>query len=258
MVFLSDLDGTLIDSHCEIAKEDVLAIQAWTKKHAFGLVTGRDEAFCRNLIKKYDLSCEYLIANNGATAYLKNELIYSSCIDIQDAISMCEKIISIREVDLFYTDEFGNRYYPMCAYGDNRFEKFQKLQPSIRDFKEMDIMDYLKTRIHGCAKLSLYVERDLVLLLPKYKAMFPNYEVMATSKNYIEITKKHTNKWVALQQYLVDRVAFIGDGENDICILENLESAYVMDHAPEKVKKLGVCVKSVAQAIKIESEKVYV
>lgn len=48
---------------------------------------------------------------------------------------------------------------------------------------------------------------------------------------------------------------FIGDGENDLCILEKLNDTYVMEHAPESLKAYGVCVKSVAEAMNIESRK---
>ena len=47
----------------------------------------------------------------------------------------------------------------------------------------------------------------------------------------------------------------IGDGENDLCILEKLNDTYVMEHAPESLKAYGVCVKSVAEAMNIESRK---
>ena len=38
MLFLSDLDGTLMDSNGEITIEDVEAIHQWTQKHGFGFV----------------------------------------------------------------------------------------------------------------------------------------------------------------------------------------------------------------------------
>ena len=87
------------------------------------------------------------------------------------------------------------------------------------------------------------------------KFLGKNYEVMATSKDYIEITKKGTNKWEAFCHLPVEDAIFIGDGANDLCILKNLKNTYVMDHAPESLKVYGVCVKSVAQAIDIESRK---
>ena len=40
MLFLSDLDGTLLDSNGNVTDEDVECIHQWTQKHAFGFVTG--------------------------------------------------------------------------------------------------------------------------------------------------------------------------------------------------------------------------
>ena len=231
MLFLSDLDGTLMDSSGNVAEEDVECIHQWTQKHAFGFVTGRDRAFCLALASKYQLSCEYMITDNGANAYYKDNL------------------------DLFYTDEVGNRYYPISCYGKERLHVFKKKQPSLGLFSDVDLMEYLNTRHFGLAKLSVYVEKDLDLILNQFRGLFKNYEVMATSKDYIEITKKDTNKWEAFCHLPVEDAIFIGDGENDLCILEKLKDTYVMEHAPESLKAYGVCVKSVAEAMNIESRK---
>ena len=80
MLFLSDLDGTLMDSNGNVTDEDVECIHQWTQKHAFGFVTGRDRAFCVALASKYQLSCEYMITDNGANAYYKDKNVYSSLI----------------------------------------------------------------------------------------------------------------------------------------------------------------------------------
>ena len=254
MLFLSDLDGTLMDSNGEITIEDVEAIHQWTQKHGFGFVTGRDRAFCVTLASKYQLSCECMITDNGANAYHQDENVYSSLIDLSEGIQMCKAILEYK-VDLFYTDEFGNRYYPIACYGKDRLNIFEKKQPSLGLFSDVDLMEYLNTRHFGLAKLSMYVEKDLDLILNQFRGLFKNYEVMATSKDYIEITRKGTNKWEAFCHLPVEDAIFIGDGENDLCILKNLKNTYVMDHAPESLKVYGVCVKSVAQAIDIESRK---
>ena len=101
----------------------------------------------------------------------------------------------------------------------------------------------------------MYVEIDLDLILNQFRGLFKNYEVMATSKDYIEITKKDTNKWEAFCHLPVEDAIFIGDGENDLCILEKLNVAYCMEHAPVSLKAYGVCVKSVAESMNIESRK---
>ena len=254
MLFLSDLDGTLMDSNGTITEEDVNSIYQWAQKHSFGFVTGRDHAFCMELASKYQLSCEYMITDNGANAYYKDQNVYSSLIDLDDGIQMCKEILKYN-LDLFYTDEVGNRYYPISSYGKERLHSFEKKQPSLGRFSNIDILEYLNSRDLGLAKLSMYVENDLDLLLNQFRDLFKNYEVMATSKDYIEITKKGTNKWEAFCHLPVEDAIFIGDGENDLCILKNLKNTYVMDHAPESLKSFGVSVKSVAQAIDIESRK---
>lgn len=116
MLFLSDLDGTLMDSNGNVTDEDVECIHQWTQKHAFGFVTGRDRAFCVALASKYQLSCEYMITDNGANAYYKDKNVYSSLIDLSEGIQMCKAILAYN-LDLFYTDEAGNRYYPISCYG---------------------------------------------------------------------------------------------------------------------------------------------
>ena len=56
-LFLSDLDGTLMDVHGNIQKQDVQAIHTLTEHGiAFGIVTGRDYGFCQKLIRRYRLA----------------------------------------------------------------------------------------------------------------------------------------------------------------------------------------------------------
>ena len=93
MLFLSDLDGTLMDSNGTITEEDVNSIHHWTQKHSFGFVTGRDHAFCMELASKYQLSCECMITDTGANAYYKDKNVYSSLIDLNDGIQMCKEIL---------------------------------------------------------------------------------------------------------------------------------------------------------------------
>ena len=135
MLFLSDLDGTLMDSNGNVTDEDVECIHQWTQKHAFGFVTGRDRAFCVALASKYQLSCEYMITDNGANAYYKDKNVYSSLIDLSEGIQMCKAILAYN-LDLFYTDEAGNRYYPISCYGKERLHVFKKKQPSLGLFSD--------------------------------------------------------------------------------------------------------------------------
>ena len=86
MLFLSDLDGTLMDSNGNVTDEDVECIHQWTQKHAFGFVTGRDRAFCVALASKYQLSCEYMITDNGANAYYKDKQYAKAILNYERAL----------------------------------------------------------------------------------------------------------------------------------------------------------------------------
>lgn len=176
-------------------------------KHSFGFVTGRDHAFCMELASKYQLSCEYMITDNGANAYYKDQNVYSSLIDLDDGIQMCKAILEYN-LDLFYTDEVGNRYYPVSSYGKERLHSFEKKQPSLGRFSNIDILEYLNSRDSGLAKLSMYVENDLDLLLNQFRDLFKNYEVMATSKDYIEITKKRHKQMGSFLSFTCRRCDF--------------------------------------------------
>ena len=252
MVFLSDLDGTLIDKEGAIHSQDVQAIHKWTTHHSFGLVTGRDEAFCLDLMKRYSLACDYLITNNGANAYIKNECVYSSLIDLDRSIQICKNIIENTKHDIFYTNGKGERFYPIQKYGKDRFIHFHQKNPSLNHFSDIDLMDSLNSSL---AKISLYTPKDIDTWLKVYKETFTDVEVMKTSFDYIEITSKGTNKWKAFESLNLSDCAFVGDGENDRLMLENLEHTYVMNHAPKEILSLGVHVDCVAQAIQIEGEK---
>ena len=173
MLFLSDLDGTLMDSNGNVTDEDVECIHQWTQKHAFGFVTGRDRAFCVALASKYQLSCEYMITDNGANAYYKDKNVYSSLIDLSEGIQMCKAILAYN-LDLFYTDEVGNRYYPISCYGKERLHVFKKKQPSLGRFSNIDILEYLNSRDSGLAKLSMYVENDLAIHPRSYRTREPD------------------------------------------------------------------------------------
>ena len=54
-LFLSDLDGTLIDVHGNIQQQDVQAIHTLAERGIALRVTGRDYGFCQKLISVIDL-----------------------------------------------------------------------------------------------------------------------------------------------------------------------------------------------------------
>ena len=93
--------------------------------------------------------------------------------------------------------------------------------------------------------------------LPILRRQFQDaYEILPTSFDYIEITRKGIDKGKSFLQALEywklsqEEVAFIGDGANDIPLVHEVEASFCMDSAAQEVRSEAAhVVKSVAEAV---------
>lgn len=262
-LFLSDLDGTLLPKDLTISKEDINAINLLNERGiSFGLATGRDLHFCKRLADKYNLNINTLIANNGATLIYKNKVIHEEKIENYKIDFILEKLLPISN-DLFvfevleneksiglyneYTKQDWNRY-------TNIFGNMLKTK-----FLDVDIRTLTKDNSYSFYKISMYVinPEKTTSLLCKLKKMFENhFEILQTSYNCIELSKKGVNKAntaeILFQQtpFTKETTSFIGDGENDIGLINLIPKSYVIETANQVVKeKANYIVKSVSEAI---------
>lgn len=243
-LFLSDIDGTLIDLVFQLNPRDVSAIRAWKEKgNLFGLVSGRDKASCQRLLGAEGLEADCLITSNGALTYIKEECVFSSLIDLERSKEIFRELLEYPFLDFFYTNEEGIHHFPIHSMGQERFEKAKQEQAYLENFAQEDVFEYLDSRSVGCAKLSIWThsEENTQKMLPILKEQFHDVEVMRTSFDYIEITQKNTDKAVAYQHLMknfpVDHVYYIGDSSNDVTLFRLLENSFVMSQATDSVKK---------------------
>lgn len=259
-LFLSDLDGTLIHGeNVLISSQDVQEIKKWQEQgFLFGLVTGRDRVFCQDLLNRYDITPDCLITCNGAMTFWKDQRIDASLIDLDVAKEILKELKEYPEIDSFFTAEDGSNYY--LSEDFNRIkEEFEHLG----QVREEPLMVFLKYRKEGLAKISIAAKslENVQRLLPEFQKKFSNVEVMTTSEDYIEITRKATNKAHAMtklidhQNFDLNEIIFIGDGSNDIPLFDMLECTYVMSNASLEIQKHAKWpVNSVADAIRKERE----
>lgn len=261
-LFLSDVDGTLMNADLTIDEKNIEKIKEWKAQGKyFGLVTGRDRIFCQKLLDKYGIEADCLITCNGAMTFWRDELVDTSLIDLDISIDIFKRLKMYSD-DLvsFFTAEDGTHYF--------NIDQVQKQWVSIKErlaylgvLREEDVLSYLSGRTQGCAKISLftYTKENRDRYLPILQQTFPNVEVMPTSVDYIEITQRGTDKSRALlklmdcRQLTLDEIAFIGDGANDVPLFDLLKHTYVMETAEEHIKeRASICVDSVEKAIDIE------
>lgn len=259
-LFLSDLDGTLIhEKNAIISLDDVQEIKKWQEQgYLFGLVTGRDRVFCLDLLKRYEIVPDCLITCNGAMTFWKDQRIDASLIDLDVAVDILKELKTYPEIDPFFTAEDGSNYYL-----NEDFDRIEKEFAHLGRIQKESLMEFLKERKEGLAKISIAVKsfQNVQRLLPEFQREFSNVEVMMTSKDYIEITRKATNKAHAMTKLIEhqnldsNEIIFIGDGSNDIPLFDMLKYTYVMSNASKKIQKHAkYSINSVADAIRKERE----
>lgn len=263
-LFLSDLDGTLIHKDLEISREDEKAIASLQESgNLFGLVTGRDRVFCENLLQRYGLRSNCLITCNGAMTYWNQNRMDASLIDLDVSISIFKELTKYEDIMFFFTAEDGRNYFPVTMLG-SRFKEIQSEFSYLGNVQNQDVFEYLNTRNEGCAKISVctYTKENNQKYLPIFQSLFNNVEVLPTSFDYIEMTKKDTDKSRAMKKMIesqhlnIEDIVFIGDGLNDVSLFDMLNHTYVMDSASDEVKAhANTIVSSVSEAIQIEREK---
>lgn len=260
-LFLSDLDGTLVhEENMKISSADVEEIKLWKKRgFLFGLVTGRDRVFCLDLLKQYDITPDCLITCNGALTFWKEKKIDASLIDLQISEQILKELKKYQDIiDSFFTAEDGYNYFLSEDY-----ERIKTEFSYLGRIKKESLESLIKRRSDGLAKISIAAKslENVQKLLPEFKNKFLDVEVMATSDDYIEITRKSVDKAHAMKKMIeyknldIDDVIFIGDGSNDIPLFNMLKCTYVMSSAPNEIKKhANLSVSHVADAIKKERE----
>ncbi|TGY67270.1 HAD-IIB family hydrolase [Dubosiella muris] len=256
MLFLSDVDGTLITYDRRMDERDIEAIRRWQADgHQFGLVTGRDLTYCKNLLGAFGIVPDCLIASNGATLFCQGQTVAVSVLSSIEAASVMKSLAKERDLIAFVTLENGKHYFRAA---DLPIAK-QK-QAHLAHFSETDVFDLLAAG-HEVPKISVYVPdiRQTDCVLARLKERFAPLSVMKTSVDYVEITQQGCDKAAALHQ-LMERfaiephtIAFAGDGENDVPLFRVLERTYVMAHAHSSVQaQAAYRIQSVREALEQE------
>lgn len=260
-LFLSDLDGTLMDEYGTIQIEDREALRQLEQAHiAFGMVTGRDYGFCRHLRKRYELQPCDMVVNNGASVWVDDKKITEESISAEETIEIMEYLKDyVDEINPFICDEDYQFYFLKNYYEPKQWEKASQLLSYLGPFSPYDLLDYLYKHKEPAVKISIhtYTQDKTDQWLPLLRERFPDrYEILPTSHDYIEITQKGVHKGKAVRtimdqlQLKPEDVAVIGDGANDISMFQEIPLSFAMSHASDEVKQAAShIVKNVAEAV---------
>lgn len=225
-----DLDGTILDhvTHQvpDSAKEALRIAQQ--NGHEIILTTGRPPCLFYGIDKK--LNFHNYIGANGRIAMFHDQIIYNEVIhpdDIEKLVQYCEE----RKIDLAY--EGLNHFALESNYGDFyiKFSEYFNLEiPSLMPgfYKHHDVY-----------QITLYLNGDF----SDFALEFPNLHFAISNEYGIDVNTKGGLKEKGIQKVMEvlklnqDDIIAIGDGFNDIGMLDFVENSVAMGNAHLDVQK---------------------
>ena len=258
-LFVSDLDGTLLNGAFQISGANREAIELISKYNIqFVVATGRIYHDAAMIFQKYGVS-PYIIASNGACIFDdKGSQIFGCCIpyaELKKIIAYLEKIQVCYGVgnSRYYIaplkweqmlDQEAKRLKAMgqgIAEETLRFAKMEMLTQN--GFKVMDIVDGIKRGPIDCYSISVVTyDQEAIQKIIKYVEQFETMAVTPSGSHTMEIMSKEGTKGNALR-YLADRldvkpvdIAAIGNSFNDLSMLQYAKISIAMGNAEDEVK----------------------
>ena len=215
-LLVSDYDQTFYINDEDIEKNKIAVNEFRKKENIFVIATGRSYADFMKKKNKYNIECDYLIINHGATI-----------LDQKDNIIFNEKIPNeiLESLKLDLHIENSERNF-CCSILESRVE-----------FEHKNL-----TKIHVKYNDLEYSNKILKKLEEKYNGFLNSYLV---SGNSIEIISKNANKSKAIKllskeiEIGQEKIYTIGDGYSDIEMVKDY-NGYAMKESVDGLKNVAL------------------
>ncbi|WP_164545396.1 HAD family hydrolase [Paenibacillus albus] len=252
-LFVSDIDGTLMNARKEITEEDVQAIKEASRLGvAICLASGRMYEEITKVMEVLDTAC-YAVCQNGATIIgLDGEVLRSNVFASELALSLqaatklpgfvpvicssdCNYVLHATE----HTERVGRRFLTPLQENPQLVDEIQ----------------------NGLAvtKFSIYGEiPDLEALLKQLQEQYGDQITASFSDpDGIDVMPNGVDKGAGIRLLMehigvsADGVACIGDSFNDLAMFRACEQSFAMSHSPQAIREEAAFVAdTVGSAIK--------
>lgn len=247
-LYISDLDGTLLNSSAELSDYTVATINRLIKCGMnFSIATARTAATAEKIIERLNLNLPIVLMNGvivydiAARAIIKTEVISRATAEKMLAVLAAHDITGF-----LYTMEGGEQltYYENLdvphrkAFHDERVLKFGKSFVKVDSFTEQldkDIIYYSVCDKHDVLeRVCEGLRRDENLNVEFYR------DVYHEDFWYLEICSATASKFNAVsfqrENYGFERVISFGDNLNDLPMFAASEECYAVSNAKKEVK----------------------
>ncbi len=243
-MLISDMDGTLLDSHHVISKENLDAIQKLRENDIrFAIATGRSAELVKEYIEPLQMT-DPMIMCNGAV--INNPFYEKELLNVQLDRSDVEQIVTYA-----INNNLDCMLYTKNAVIYTKTKKSEKENIDKKSSTENtgDKTNYVfnnnvKDLIEEEVNKILISEQDLDKFdvvfndIKKYKHL----NIASSFRGFIDINSKPSSKGYALEVlanyygYKLDEIVVIGDQDNDISMFDKAGVKIAMGNAITEVK----------------------
>lgn len=232
-----DIDGTLVNNQKEILDETLKTIHEAIDKNAiFAICTGRPYASTKRLAEKINRNIPLILYNGGAIRMSQsNEILYSQILTRKQSEDIYQIITENDGTYIFWSDEklYTNRMNKFTEV----YEKIATIKPIIVNSKEEVPFDNI-TKFIWLEEAETLIEYQKTILK---KLEGVNY--FTSNPTFLEMVHKDVSKATAMERlgnyYGIkqEEMIAIGDGFNDLPMLDYAGLSIVMENAVDEVKQ---------------------
>lgn len=238
-VFVSDLDGTLLDSQGkfhEDMRELIKVIRS--KGYLFGIATGRPHFSVKATIPDADELFDFLICNNGAEIFdfVGDRYHQQYPLDGDLVKEIIEANLDMGANPILYIED-----KMLTAYKDEYNER-------VKSFLNVEIVDNIFDYIQNThAKVIFSVDpKDSEKIISYHQEVSKNrYNAFRSQKELVEFMDPRVNKEVGLEWFCsyhnisLDDVMSFGDNDNDYELVRAAGTGVAMGNATDYVKSVA-------------------
>ena len=249
-LFLSDLDGTFLNSKGEISAESAKIIAHLADKGVlFTVATARTHATVMQMFRDIPLSCP-LVLMNGVTIYnpVDKKIISCSAIATDDGNTIIKELShrNIAPMLYFQNGDSLDIYYSELTNDYQKEYVSQRTECSgkrfIRTYEPVKIED---KKLIYIVCLDYYENLkdayDAISSLGIARCMF--YRDNYSDLYFLEIMAKDVSKGSGAEKVKklvgADKMVAFGDNLNDIPLFEIADEGYAVNNAEEKLKQIA-------------------
>ncbi len=245
---VADLDGTMLSDDKTICKENLAAVEELRKAGIIVTVaTGRSFIMAQRYFDELSLDTVVATYNGGLVYNLgqKKDISVTSFSD--ETVNDFVDFVRGRTDDVFI-------YSRECLYANiesehiRRFYTYNKTAQQTKDTLPIYSSKEFFAKEKKDAILKFGLQNDNIPQLLEWFEILktnPNFTIVNSMPNFLEIMPKGVSKGSALQHFSdfygisVDNMAVFGDEENDASMFEVAGFSFVMGNARDNVKKYG-------------------